>query len=336
MRTALGAGLIAGALALGMGAAPVAAEVTLNFATTNAPNIHLNVRVLHPWAKRLNEEGKGILKIEVRDGPAIANHLNYYDRTLNDVIQIAWGLHSGPAGKFPRVEVASLPYLADRSEVASVALYRLYRSGLLDAEYNEAKPLMFVGFPTGQFHMRVAPKSPTDFSGLKIIAGSKIQTDIVSSLGAAPVSLIITENYQALQRGVADGTTLPWTAFPPFKIAEVANYHIEASIGGGTGHVIMAKRKYDSLPEAARKLIDKYSSEQESRTFGTFWDVVQREGRKLAEKPGHTIVELNPEQTAELKRKLAHIEAEWVSRTPNGAAVLARYKTILAELRPNK
>jgi TRAP-type C4-dicarboxylate transport system substrate-binding protein len=313
-----------------------AQETTLLFATTNPPNLHLNVRVLHPWAQRINDQGAGTLKIDVRDGPAVANHSNYYDRTLNDVIQIVWGLHTGAAGKFPRMEVTGIPFVIESGEVSSVALYRLFKAGILDAEYDEAVPLMFVGFPTSQFHMRAPLKSPDDLRGLKILAGSKIMSEIVTALGAAPVSLIITENYQALQRGTADGTVLPWTAFQPFKLAEVTKYHIDVPIGGATGHVMMAKKKYAALPEAARKIIDANATEKETRFFGAFWDTVQEEGRGIARAAGQTIMDLSPAQTAQWKQKLATIESEWIQRTPDGQRVLSSYRTYVAEAKAGR
>src|SRR5690348_17277639 len=97
--------LVSTALALLVGAvyghSAKAQETTLLFATSNAPQAHLVVRVLHPWAERINAQGKGVVRIDVRDGPTIANHLNYYQRVLDDVIQIGWGLPAYVAGKFP-------------------------------------------------------------------------------------------------------------------------------------------------------------------------------------------------------------------------------------------
>jgi len=325
--------VIAAGAALAVPSSASAEETTLLLATTNIPTAPLNVRVIHAWAERLNKEGAGVLKIDVRDGPTVANHSNYYDRTLNDVIQIAWGLHSGAAGKFPRMEVTSIPFVTEKSEASSVALHRLYKSGLLAPEYDEAIPLMFVGFPTSQFHFRSALKSPDDLKGLKIIAGNKTLAEIVTALGAAPVSIIVTEVYQALQRGAADGTGTPWTAFEIFKLAEVTKYHVEAPIGGATGHVMMAKKKYAMLPEPARKLIDKYADEQETRTFGVFWDKVQEEGRNISRAANQTIVELTPAQTAQWKQKLASIEAEWVKRTPDGEKVMSRYRALVQEVK---
>jgi TRAP-type C4-dicarboxylate transport system substrate-binding protein len=192
---------------------------------------------------------------------------------------------------------------------------------------------MFVGFPPNQLHMRAPLKTVEDLSGLKVLAGTKSASEIVAALGGAPVSLSITENYQALQRGTADGTLLVWTAFQPFKLAEVTKYHLEVPLGSGTGHVMMAKKKYVALPEAVRRLIDANATEKETRVFGAFWDVVQGEGRDMAKTAGHTIVDLTPAQTANWQKKLADIETEWVKRTPDGANVLARYRALVAQVK---
>src|SRR5262245_54239475 len=97
------------AVAIGLSAASASAQETnLVFATTNAPTAHLNARVLHPWAQRINEQGKGVVRLDVRDGPTIANHLNYYQRVMDDVVQVAWGLPVYVAGKFVLSNVTTL------------------------------------------------------------------------------------------------------------------------------------------------------------------------------------------------------------------------------------
>ena len=79
-----------------------AQPTTLTFATTNPANAHLTVQVMRPWAERINEHGEGVVRIEVRDGLALANLTNAYERVVSDVVQIAWTLPGYVAGKFPR------------------------------------------------------------------------------------------------------------------------------------------------------------------------------------------------------------------------------------------
>ena len=76
-------------------------EVTLTFATTLPAQSPVNAEVHHAWAQRINEAGKGIVRIDVRDGPTIANAINAYDRVASDVVQISHVPLSYVAGKFP-------------------------------------------------------------------------------------------------------------------------------------------------------------------------------------------------------------------------------------------
>jgi TRAP-type C4-dicarboxylate transport system substrate-binding protein len=309
------------------------AEDRLIFATTNASTTPGNMRVMHPWAARMNEQGKGELVIEVRDGPAIANFTNYYDRVVNDVVQISWGVQDYLGAQFQRSQVVGLPFIFDSPTDAAVAYYRLYKTGLLDPEYTEIHPLMFCAFASAGVHMRSPLPSP-DVRGLKLISGSKVQSDVITRLGAAPVTLPLTQVYEALQRGVADGAVTQWTAFAPFKLGEVTRYHIDTVMGANAGAVFMTKKRYAALSAASRRVIDANSDEAQSRSFGAYWDKQQTDNRELIKADAtHTTVTLTPEQDAVWRRHAEAVAAEWSSGVPNGPRILATYKEILAKVK---
>jgi TRAP-type C4-dicarboxylate transport system substrate-binding protein len=309
-------------------------EVRLIFGSTNPPPIPVNPKFFDPWAKQVNEAGKGVVFIDVRHDPAIANFLNYLDRTLNDVVQISWGIQSLLGPRFAKSAVIGLPLIADNATQPSVAYWRLYKSGLLDSEYQDIVPLMLFSFAHSGLHTAKAPHAPDDIHGLKIITGSRIIADVVSGLGAAPVTFPLSEAYQALQRGTADGIMTPWTAFQPFKLAEVTKYHVDTWMGASPGAMFMARKRYDALPAAARKILDEYSGEEWSRKFGAFWDSEQTLGRELVEKiPGHTIVKLNPAQEATWKREADIAAANWAKSVPDGEKLLAAFKAELAKVK---
>jgi TRAP-type transport system periplasmic protein len=130
-----------------------------------------------------------------------------------------------------------------------------------------------------------------------------------------------------LQRGGADGVNIQWTAFQPFKLGEVTHFHIEAQLGSAAAAIFMAKKRYEALPAAARKIIDENSGEAQSRAFGAFWDKVDQEGRDDVRKlPGHQIAELSPAQKEAWRKKIEPLVAEWTKSTPDGAKVLAAYR----------
>jgi TRAP-type C4-dicarboxylate transport system substrate-binding protein len=315
-----------------------AQEVTLTLATLDPPPTPLNTQELHPWADRVNAQGKGVVQIVVRDGSEIANQQNIYDRVMSDVVQIGRGTQSFVGGKFPLTEVVALPFVVENGEGASAAFWRLYKSGALDGEYNDTVPLFFGVLPPQALHLTKPPKALDDWSGLRIAVATKNGGEIVTRLGGAPQSIQITDLYPALQRGGADGVMINWPAFPPFKLNEVTSYHLQAPFGGSATMIFMAKKKWDALPEAARKILAANAGEGESRRFGTFWDKASDQGRGMTQAMGdkQKIVTATAEQSTALKQKLSGMTAAWVKATPGGERILAAFRADLAATTPGK
>ena len=314
-----------------------AKEVNLIFATGDNAMAHKNVQICHPWAQRINEQGKGIIKIDVRDGYTLINHMNFYQRTKDNVVQIAWGILGLIAGKFDKTNIIGLPYLSEKSEISSVAYWRLYKSGLLDEEYDDIVPLFVTGLPNSSFHFAKPLKSIDNFNGLKMTAGTKLLAAIVREHGAIPISLPLPDYYEALQRGTVDGIMMTWTGFQPFKLAEVTKYHIDTRLGGAPGAVFMMKKQYDSLPPEARKIIEANSGEAQSRAFGVFWDRVQNEMRMQVEATkGHTVITLTPEQMAEWQKRDTPLIEEWVKTIPGGEKVYKKYAELIKQVETGK
>lgn len=310
-------------------------EVNLIFGTTTpgnsdprAPDLH----IFHSWAQQINDRGKGVVHIDTRDDMSLANPANSYNRVLDDVVQISVATVSAVAGKFPRAAVANLPFEAENSEQGSVALWRLYESKLLDAEFDEVVPLFLFSYAPSYIHLVKVPASLTSFDRLRLIAGGKVSGQIISLLGGAPLSFNIMDDYQALQRGTADGVIGPWPILQTFKLSEVTSYHLEAPLGAESGMIFMARKRYDALPAAARKIIDDNSGEAAGRLQGQRYDQFCAQfSAALAASGHHTVSEPSPALLADWKAKTASVRDQWLSTTPNGAKILAAYEGFLAE-----
>src|SRR5262245_19278149 len=272
-----------------------AEEIVLKFATTNAPTSRLVTTNLKPYAQRITDDGKEILRIETYDGQSIANQANHLDRTLADVIQIGWGLTSTFGGKFPRSDAGALPFVSEDSENASVAFWRVYKKGLLDAEYSDIHPLLLSYLTQAGLHMRKPAKTLDNLEGLKLVASGWATGQAITKMGGAPLTIPLNEMYEAISRGTADGATVSWTSFNPFKLAEVTSYHVEAALGTAPAFVYMAKKKFDSFPADVRAVLDRHTGEAESRAFGAWWDGEKKAGRAdviARNDPGRQIVQL--------------------------------------------
>jgi TRAP-type C4-dicarboxylate transport system substrate-binding protein len=135
------------ALLTGAARLACADPINLIFATTEPAGSVDTTEVFQPWANAIGKATNDAIHIDVREGFAIANSTNIYDRVQGDVVQIGILIPSLIGGKFPLTDVAGLPFVTQDSMNASVAFWRLYKTGAFDKEYKDIVPLGFGLFP---------------------------------------------------------------------------------------------------------------------------------------------------------------------------------------------
>jgi TRAP-type C4-dicarboxylate transport system substrate-binding protein len=309
-----------------------AEEIELTFATGAQPNQSPHPQVSLPWAERINEAGKGLVHIKVVQGFGVVTPQTFYERLKNDVVQIVYGLQGSVGGVFRLSDVVRIPYLAPNGEIGSVAFWRLYKSGLLDSDYKDVHPLALGMYPQAVLHLTKRPNSILNLAGLKIVANAKMTGDIIQKLGGTPISLLIQETYQGLQRRTVDGVITGYPVITVFKFNEVAPFHVDAELGGGATMLAMTKEKWNKLPPAVQKLLDENSGEALSRAYGVANDAEWVAGRKAAmAMKDQTIVVPTAAEHQAYQRELAPVADDWVKDNPDGAAVLAKFRELLSQ-----
>lgn len=185
--------ILAGAMAA-LVAGGAQAQETLLFATTNPEQHPINRNVMTAWADQVNAAAAGAVEVELRHGPMIANHTNFVDRVMDDVVQIAWGMTVFNPGKFPNTLVSTLPFTVDSAEQGSAAMCATWEAGGFDMDFDGLKPLLWIEFPQASAHLNgTAIESLRDLAGKKIITTSPAAANIVAANGGAPLSFEITE-----------------------------------------------------------------------------------------------------------------------------------------------
>ncbi len=171
--------------------------------------------------------------------------------------------------------------------------------------------------------------SPDDLHGLKFGVNSKIGGEIVSRLGGAPVAMLLSDFYAGLQRGTIDGVLNSEATLASFKLDEVTSYHIVSRLGTAIGVVFMTRKRWDALPDAARKVFDDNSGEKQSQSCGAYTDTNESASLAAVENdPRQKVVTLTAAQTENWRRRLEPILDEWADATPDGAKVLAKFREL--------
>ncbi|HWE72914.1 MAG TPA: TRAP transporter substrate-binding protein DctP [Stellaceae bacterium] len=310
-------------------------ETTLIFTDIALPNTPA-AGMYHEWADKVNAAGKGIVHLDIRDGFTLVSSSNFYDRLLNDVVQVTFGSTNYLGGQFRLSQIMALPFLFESSEEASAVFWRLYQAGLMGAEFDKVIPLALQGFPQESPHLIKAPTAPlNDLKGLRMIAGGQTMTRVATLLGATPISVPLTDSYEALQRGTADGMFFPMAAIHDFKIDEVTHYHPMAPLGGGPGGIWMSKAKFQSLPTAVQKILTDNSGEAASKRLGHLLDQLQGEEPKhLNTLADQKVVSLTAEQHGLWQKAVQPIFSSWDEQDKNQAeTVLAKAREFAAAVK---
>src|SRR6185503_7201043 len=118
-----------------------------------------------------------------------------------------------------------------------------YKTGMLDAEYKDIKPLFMavVGF-TG-LHFAKAPPKLEDLGRYKVRVQGSVQARMAQILGMSAQSIPAADMYVSLQRGTIDAVLTSWSAFEPYKLWEVSTYHVEAPLGTSTHFFFVSRKK---------------------------------------------------------------------------------------------
>ncbi len=326
-------GVMAAAMLFAFAArADATAPTVIKFGFPAPPGSYLNVGGVTPWSKRVMADADGTLEIKIYPAGSIANFANVYDRVVNGVAEVGLGT-VGIAGAFPRSGVSNLPFITKDSVVASLALWRLYATGVTAQDFTRVRPLAVFGFASSWLHSTQPITTAANFDGLKLGVQSRMQADSYQMFGAAPLTMTSSDYYQALQRGVISGCVMSWAGVFVFKLAEVTKYHLDLPFGPAAGYVIMNKNAYARLPQKGRQAIDRNSGEVLGRMIsgaGIGFDNKVLSGVKA--KPGHEFHELAPHEVEHWRSLLAPITDEWVRTTPDGAKVLAAYKREVAAI----
>lgn len=298
-----------------------------------------NSRVFAAWGKRIADASKGTLTFELKDGTSLASFVNVYERVNQDILQIGWTFHPMYRDKWPLSEVAGLPFVQDDEVTASLALWRLYKAGLLDSEYKDVKPLVMAVAGNTGLHFAKPPASLDDLGKYKVRVQGAAQAKMAEILGMSAQSIPAADMYVGLQRGTIDAVLTSWSAYSPYKLWEVSTYHVEAPLGTSSHFFFISRKKFDGLPAAAREAIEKVSGDAFMPEFAKHFITQADHGRNTTIKhsPDHKIVKPSPAQLANWEKRLGEpVVNDWLKANKDGAKVLAAFKKHYADIKAGK
>jgi TRAP-type C4-dicarboxylate transport system substrate-binding protein len=155
-------------------------------------------------------------------------------------------------------------------------------------------------------------RSLEDLKGLKIRT-TGLATKIIEALGGTPVAMPKGDQYDAMAKGVVDGTVSTPNELLGWKVAEVAKYStILIDVGYVSGMFItMNNEKWKSLPPDVQKVFTEVSNEWVEYT-GKEWNRMEMEGYQHGKKAGHTFIYLTPQEQARWRNAVKPLQENYI------------------------
>jgi TRAP-type C4-dicarboxylate transport system substrate-binding protein len=240
--------------------------------------------------------------------------MQVYDNTVKGVVDIGTNLLAYSPGRLPLSEVLQQPLGYKNGYQASKAANEYYKK-FKPKEFDDVKVMFLHGAAPGFIFTKNPAKSIADLKGLRIKANAE-NADIVKNLGASPVTMPVTETYDALSRGVVDGTLFPLEALQGFKIGEVVKTVIEDyPMSYMTSmYCIMNKDKWNAISPADQKAIEKLNDEYNEK-FGKKWVELDAKAMEFAKSKGVTFVKVSKEDEALTAQRMKPILDDYVKMT---------------------
>jgi len=276
------------------------------------PAPHKNTVLAGEWAKEIDKRTNGRVKITRFPGGTLTPADKCYDGVVKGISDIGMSVLGYTRGKFPLTEVIDLP-LGYKSGVAATRLVNRYYQRFQPKELEEVKILYLHAHGPGILHTKKAVHKLEDLKGMRI-RSTGLSAKVVSALGGTPVAMPMGDTYDALKRGMVEGSMAPQESLQGWKWGEVVKFTTESfgSAYSTAFFVAMNKEKWNALPPEIQKIIEQVNKEWIEKT-GKLWDEIDKAGREFTLKLGNKIISLSPQENQRWAKAASPILDDYVS-----------------------
>lgn len=296
------------------------------------PPTHGQCKAGMDWAKEIEKRTNGAVKINVYPGGTLTKADECYDGVVKGISDLGMSCFAYTRGRFPIMEAVDLPMGYPDGTTATKTAHNFYKI-MKPKELNDVKVLYIHAHGPGILHTKKAVRKLDDIKGLKI-RSTGLSSKVVKALGGVPVAMPQGETYEALQKGVVDGTFTPIETLKGWRQAEVVKYTTECKgIGYTTAmFVVINKDKWDSLPENIQKIFTE-TSEEWVTVHGKTWDEVDIEGKNYAKSLKNEIITLSNQENVRWINAVQPIINEYIQEKKamglDGAKAIVELKKLI-------
>ncbi|ETR79049.1 hypothetical protein X566_10340 [Afipia sp. P52-10] len=296
--------------------------------TTGAPPKTPWTMQLERFAKDVEEESKGALKIEQFIAGQLGNEQDTAQQIARGRIDMGGFSNGAVALLTPEISLLGLPFFFKDIAEQDCTLDKHMTKPVSDALAK--KGVKFLGWTevgTGDIIGKRPFVSPKDVAGLKAASASnKVSAAMWTALGANPNMIGITEIASAFQTGMVDVQASVVTFYLPSGLNKVAPVLTRIELSDAPGIIMMNKAKYDGLPKEQQAALDRAVERRSPAQLRQEVRGFEATLREMHLKGGGQIVEVTPAQRDEWRKVLQPV---WPTMVKELGADGERFYTLL-------
>jgi len=307
--------------------------INLNYSIFFPPT-HGQCKAGVSWAKEVEKRTNGMVKITVFPAGTLTKANQCYDGVVKGISDLGMSCFAYTRGRFPVMEAIDLPHGYPNGRVATRVATEFYKQ-MDPVELKDVKVLYIHAHGPGLLHTKKPVRKLEDLKGLKI-RSTGLSAKVSAALGAVPVAMPQSSTYEALQKGVVEGTFTPIETLKGWKQGEVIKYTTDCSGVGYTTamFVVMNLKKWNSFPADIQKTIEEINEEWVD-VHGKTWDKGDLEGRDFTLSIGNEIIPLSAKESSKWANAVKPIVDDYIkaAREKNlpGNKAVAEVKKLIAE-----
>lgn len=264
------------------------------------------------FAAQIEKIAGGRAKVQFFPPNSVTPFKDWLRATGSGLLDIGFVWHPVLPGKFPQMELFSLPGLAKNQTISSVVYWRLRdefpKMGELYTKQDNVVDLATFIAMGSHLHTREPVRRLADIKGKVFAAQDSAGLTALRKLGASSSVMIGPDAYLAAQRGAVDGILCAWGWVKNFKLYEVTKYHTLLNLNPGSYSSVMNKDTYDKLtPEEKGHLAD-------IRPMYFLYNTTDAAAAATAMVPPENMFTLSPDEKAELIATMQPLWDAWVKK----------------------
>ena len=289
-----------------------AAPIELKMAHWSAPESKEH-EIMKAGADWFEKRFPGRVKVSIYPSSTLLGPTALYEGTFKGITDIAFVVPQWTPGRFPKSEVIDLPPGVP-SAVEGTNIYWDFFNKFLADEWKEVKVLSLHVQVPQSLHTKSKPiRTFDDIKGQKMRVYG-IGSDVMKAFGGVPVSMPMSEAYEAIRTGIVSGIMVPFSEMKGYRLIDVCNYHTEMDTIASPFLILMNKQKWESLPADMKQAIDKELTPYWNNQGGAIWDRWEAEGREFVKSAkGHQFINLSPEERKKWRERAMTVNTAWAA-----------------------